>query len=160
MPWAVCAGQSVSRHRVNSGQTEQMVVPALMTVVTAEGTVEQWHLAHSALAKRGHRLVLESPSEVEWTAEASDVFECLMVLRQQLEPKGVRLCCHGSRRDAWASGMQRDMGAGLNTYLLGAVVEGERPPSVPTLDFAPPELVVSRDDQMEWHREWLRSRGA
>ena len=137
-----------------------MVVPALMTVVTAEGTLEQWHLAHSALAPRGHRLVLESPSEVEWTAEASDVFECLMVLRQQLEPEGVRLCCHGSRLDAWASGLQRDMGSGLSIYLLGAVAEGERPPSVPTLDFAPPELVVSRDDQMEWHREWLRSHGA
>jgi hypothetical protein len=61
-----------------------MVVPELLTVVTAEGTLDQWQLTHSVLASRGHRLILRSPSEVEWAAGASDVFECLMVLRQQL----------------------------------------------------------------------------
>ena len=137
-----------------------MVVPELMTVVTTQGTLDHWQLTHSAVAPRGHRLMLRSPSDVEWAAEASDVFECLMVLRQQLEPEGVRLCCHGSRLDAWASGMQRDMGSGLSTYLLDGVAKGERPPAVPTLAFAPPELVVSRDDQIAWHSDWLRSRGA
>jgi hypothetical protein len=55
--------------------------------------------------------------------------------------------------------MQRDMGSGMSTYLLGGVAKGERPPAVPTLEFAPPELVVCRDDQIAWYSGWLRSRG-
>ena len=78
-----------------------------------------------------------------------------MGLREQVE--GIRLCCNGARRDAWASGMQRDMGSGFTTYLLGETPKGDRPPAVATLDAAPVEMIVTVDEQRSWCRAWLAS---
>jgi hypothetical protein len=43
-------------------------------------------------------------------------------LCRALDPRGIRLAINGARRDAWSSGMQRDMGEGRVVYLL---TEGE-----------------------------------
>jgi hypothetical protein len=83
-----------------------------------------------------------------------------MVLREQVEPRGIRVCCNGSRLDAWASGMQRDMGSGFSTYLLTGVAKGQRPPAVNTLDFAPPEVVVKVAEQRAWHKAWMGDSGS
>lgn len=109
---------------------------------------------------RGHRLVLTSESGADWAAEAGDVFECLMMLREQVEPEGIRLCCNGSRLDAWASGMQRDMGSGFSTYLLAGVSKGQRPPTANTLDFAPPEMIAKVTEQRAWYKAWLGDPGS
>lgn len=131
-----------------------MTPPDHITVAAADGRVDQWAIEHSTLG-RDHRLVLRSPTNDQWTSQARDVFECLMGLREQVEPLGLRLCCNGARRDAWASGMQRDMGSGFTTYLLGDTPKGQRPPAVATLDTAPIELVVTADEQRSWYRAWL-----
>jgi hypothetical protein len=95
----------------------------------------------------------------EWCSEEGDVFECLLTLRDDVERTGVRLCCNGARRDAWASGMQRDMGRGTSVYLLADVPRGTRPPQVDTLGSAPADAVVSVQEQRAWHSDWLESRG-
>lgn len=56
------------------------------------------------------------------------------------------MCCNGARRNAWASGMQRDMGRGRVVYLLD---DSRRPPSVPTLGLAPAEQVVTVQEQKD-----------
>ena len=84
--------------------------------------------------KHPHRLTLSPDTGESWLAERSDVFERLLALRAEVEPGGLLLCYNGSRRDAWASGMARDMGGGYSVYLLAGVAEGERPPLAATLD--------------------------
>lgn len=62
-----------------------------------------------------------------------------------------------SRPDAWASGMQCDMGEGRVVYLL---VKGKagRPEQVSTHGSAPVSHVGTVDDQDRQHDQWLLSR--
>jgi hypothetical protein len=92
-----------------------------------------------------------------WTATGTDVFEALMNLRLDLEAEGVRLCCNGARRNAWASGMQRDMGRGRFVHLLEKGTTG-RPPQVRTLDAAPCGEIVTVQEQKDFHADWLAQR--
>jgi len=82
--------------------------------------IEEWRIEEETVPARGYRLTLGAPDGRHWSAVAGDLFECLIVLRNQIEPLGMRACCNGARRDAWASGMQRDMGRGASVYLLRA----------------------------------------
>ena len=93
---------------------------------------------------------LRGSDGMTWAADEWDIFECLLAIRKQVEPLGVLVCCNGSRRDAWASGMARDMGGGRTVYLLSGVRAGERPPMVETLAPASPEDVVIVAEQLAW----------
>ena len=42
----------------------------------------------------------------------------LVRLRRQLEPNGLMVAVQGSRRDTYPSGMARDMGGGLQVYIM------------------------------------------
>jgi hypothetical protein len=120
--------------------------------------IEEWRIEEGTVPARGYRLKLRAPDERQWSGEARDLFECLIEIRNQIEPLGMRACCKGTRRDAWASGMQRDMGRGAFVYLLEGVPPKQRPPQVNTLDPAPIDTVASVAEQRAWHDEWLRRR--
>jgi hypothetical protein len=64
---------------------------------------------------------------------------------------------NGTRRDAWASGIQCDMGEGRVVYLLAEGQAG-RPEQVSTLGPAPVSRVGTVEDQDHQHEQWLRSR--
>lgn len=53
-----------------------------------------------------------------YTATAMDMFEALVRLRRQLEPKGWMVAVQGSRRDTYPSGMGRDVGGGRRIYVM------------------------------------------
>jgi hypothetical protein len=130
-----------------------------MTVLSPTGETEQWTLDLDTIAPHhAYRLTVGAPDGRNWTAEDSDVFACLSAVREQVEPVGYRLCCNGARRDAWASGMQRDMGGGIVVYLLADVIGHDRPPQVETLAAAPPDAVCTVAEQRSWHDSWLASR--
>lgn len=134
-------------------------VPEQITAVRTDGTVDAWSLELTRIQpQRIYRLSCRDGDGREWAAESSDVFACLMDLRRQVESMGIRLCCNGSRRDAWSSGMQRDMGEGLVVYLLSEVPKGVRAPQVPTLDPIEPSLAVAVGEQEAWYQEWLGPR--
>jgi hypothetical protein len=101
-----------------------------------------------------YRLWLRSPAGGTWSAEAGDIFWCLVELRRQVEPDGMSLCCNGARRDAGVSGMLAEMGEGRRVYLLDGVGLSERPPMVETLAPAPCDEVVSVDEQLAWLDDW------
>jgi hypothetical protein len=48
----------------------------------------------------------------------SDLFECLVEIRKQLELEGGLVCCEGARRDVFPSGMARQMGGARHAYRL------------------------------------------
>jgi hypothetical protein len=66
---------------------------------------------------------------MNWSAEGPDLFKALRELRRALDLLGIRLGVNGARRDAWASGMQCDMGEGRVVYLL-AEGRADRPEQV------------------------------
>lgn len=119
------------------------------------GHVESWILSCEVVGPRDFRLNLEAGDRRRWTIEDWNVFDCLMRLRLQTEEAGWLICCNGARREAWCSGMARDMGHGELVYLLDRDLQGQRPPTVHTLDPVAPELAVTVREQFQGHADWL-----
>ena len=109
-------------------------------------------------AHREYVLRLHSDDGRMWSATGSNVFGCLLELRQELERASIALACKGSREDTWASGMQVDMGQGLVVYLLSDVQSGERPPEVRTLEPADWDRIATVAQQTAWHEAWISQR--
>ena len=126
--------------------------------VASESGDQQWTLTTSRRG-RDWLIALTDNDGNSWASEGPDLFEALRALRRTVDPLGIRLGVNGARRNAWASGMQRDMGEGRFVYLL---TEGEtgRPPQVSTLGPSSLAEVGSVREQEEQHARWLSSRPA
>ena len=126
--------------------------------VASESGDQQWTLTTSRRG-RDWLIALTDHDDNSWAAEGPDLFEALRALRRIVDPLGIRLSVNGACRNAWASGMQRDMGEGRVVYLL---TEGEtgRPPQVSTLGPASFAEVGSVAEQDELLARWLSSRPA
>ncbi len=134
-----------------------LIVAENHLVLVRSGASEQrWPLTTSRRG-RDWLLMLTSPDRKSWVAEGPDLFKALQALRRIVDPLGIRLGVNGAHRDAWASGMQCDMGEGRVVYLL---VEGQagRPEQVSTLGPTPVSHVGTVDDQDRQHEQWPRSR--
>jgi ADP-ribosyl-[dinitrogen reductase] hydrolase len=91
------------------------------------------------------------------STHGDDMIECLRQVRERIESAGWRLLCNGARRDAHASGMQRDMFGGAVLYLLQLGAEASSHDVVPTFEPAPESLVVNLAEQEAYHAAWLAS---
>jgi hypothetical protein len=144
---ADCSGFTITTMRGSESYTVR---------VASEAGDQQWTLT---TGRRGREwlIAIADHDGNRWAAEGPDLFEALRVLRSAADPLGIRLGVNGARRDAWASGMQRDMGEGRFVYLL---TEGEtgRPPQVSTLGPASLMDVGTVREQEELHARWLSSR--
>jgi len=126
-------------------------------VAATDATRAHWALT-VARQGRGWLLALRGDGTQTWAASGPDLFEALRNLRRLIDPLGFRLALNGARRDAWASGMQRDMGEGRYVYLLEPGQTG-RPEQVDTLATAPIELIGSVAEQEAHYAHWLNARG-
>jgi len=88
------------------------------------------------------------------TASAEDAFAALAAVRRRLEPDGWLLAVAGARRDAYPSGMLRELG-GEQVYLLVPGKPAEQ--RLDTFSDAPPEAVTTVDEQREAYEAWWKS---
>jgi hypothetical protein len=113
-------------------------------------------LAVMGTEDRDYTLQITVPSLGSRVVVDRDYFECLLKLRDQLEPLGYRFLVNGARRNAWPSGMARDMGAGVTAYLLELGKHGERFPSVRIFEPADEVEIALVDEQRAFHDSWLK----
>jgi|CZKU01.1.fsa_nt_gi ADP-ribosylglycohydrolase len=104
-----------------------------------------------------YELALTAPSFGTIRFTADDLIACLRQLRERIEPAGWRLLCNGARRDANASGMQRDMFGGDVVYVLRPGVEASQADVVPTFGPAPARAIGTLQEQDAFHARWLQS---
>jgi hypothetical protein len=128
-------------------------------VLVRSGAVEQQWLLTADRRGRDWLLTIISPGGTSWRADGADLFKALRELRRLMDPLGIRLGVNGARRDAWASGMQCDMGEGRVVYLL-TEWQATRPQQVDTLAPAPLDSVGTVDEQDKQYERWLSSRRA
>jgi len=140
---------------MDAGVGDSFEIPVIDAGGSRGGSSASWSLTLTKPAPHLVSLTLTSVGGQTWEGIGGDVFDALMSLRSKVEPDRVQLCCNGARRNAWSSGMQRDMGEGYGTYILPDQRSRERPPEVPTLDAAPPSEVVTVAEQRAWHKAWL-----
>ncbi|WP_163504679.1 hypothetical protein [Fodinicola acaciae] len=81
-------------------------------------------------------------------AQENDLFECLVVVRRQLELRGISLCCEGARSDVFPSGMARQMGGGRKAYRHFAAGE-QRPQLVDIFASTDCSKICRVDEQLE-----------
>lgn len=94
-----------------------------------------------------------------YTATGPDMFEALVRLRLQLEPDGLMVAVQGSRRDTYPSGMARDMGGGMQVYIMRPGLRGRREDLVKTLDDASPDQIATVDEQRAFAGAWRAELG-
>jgi hypothetical protein len=90
-------------------------------------------------------------------ADADDLFEVLVRIREQLEPQGWFVAVQGSRLDTFPSGMQRDMGVGLSVYVLRMGEPARLGDVVETFAEADPSLLATVDAQHRHTADWQSS---
>ena len=78
-------------------------------------------------------------------------------LMVELDDSGVRIGVQGARRNAWASGMQRDMARGFSVYLLSLRRTRGRPPTAQTFASIAVSEAGTLAEQDAFHEEWLAS---
>lgn len=88
-------------------------------------------------------------------AEATDFFEALCLIRQQLDPEGLTPFCYGASLNVYPSGMARDMGLGLKAYRLTKGEPARRADLVEIFDAGPDVTPASVQAQETFWREWL-----
>jgi hypothetical protein len=93
-----------------------------------------------------------------YTATGPDMFEALVRLRRQLEPDGLMVAVQGARRDTYPSGMARDMGGGMQVYVIHPGLPARREDRVKTLDDAPPDQIATVADQRAFVEAWWAER--
>jgi hypothetical protein len=93
-----------------------------------------------------------------YTATGSDMFMALVRLRRQLEPDGLMVAVQGARRDTYPSGMARDMGGGLQVYVMRPGLPARLEDTVKTLDDASPDQLATVDEQRAAFDAWLAER--
>ncbi|HEY0395515.1 MAG TPA: hypothetical protein VGD01_13540 [Candidatus Elarobacter sp.] len=86
-----------------------------------------------------------------------DYFSAMIELRRRLEREGLVPLINAARRDVWASGMAREMGAGLRAYVL---VPGRRSNTTHLISIFEPastEDVGTVDEQERFMHAWVTS---
>ncbi len=127
-----------------------MIERTTIKLATPDGATEDCDLEFEVTA---HTVVIKSTSagtgKKIW--HGNDAFHALELFRRKIEPKGFRVLCNGSRRDAYPSGMCRDMGRGFMLYPIPA----DGPPDLKTFDPAALELVGTVEEQLSNWKDWI-----
>jgi hypothetical protein len=85
----------------------------------------------------------------------SDFFECLIMLREELDRFSYYPLCNGARIDVYPSGMCRDMGNGLCAYIHAPNKQVDMEDLVDIFDYANPDLIASVDEQRKFYRSLI-----
>lgn len=93
-----------------------------------------------------------------YLVEARDLFDGLIMLRNELEKSGKKVLCNGARKNVWPSGMCRSMGGGRKAYVMEMGCPARE--KVNIFDYAAPELIVTTKEQEEYSKEWFAGFGS
>lgn len=87
----------------------------------------------------------------------SDLFECLVDLRQEFSVKKYLLLCNGARVNVYPSPMSRDMGGARLAYLLTLGKQSKREDLIDIFNYAEFIDIGSVEEQKRFYNSWLKS---
>jgi hypothetical protein len=114
------------------------------------------NLSWEELPDRNFRIILTVPDGVV-SVIGSDLFQGLQELRLLLEPRGLSVAVQGGRKNAWASGMQRNMTGAQKVYLCHEGRHMSKENLVNIFDDADPSELATVAEQNENYRLWRES---
>jgi hypothetical protein len=107
----------------------------------------------------GFELYLSLESE-RLHADGEDLFEALLNLRRQLEPRGIQILLNGSARNVWPSPMARSMGGGRLAYKMTLGHQARTVDLVDIFEHDPAVEHVAIREQEAFLEQWFSSLGA
>ena len=119
-------------------------------IVVAEFSVEQF-------PDRNWQLTAVIPGFAPMLVSGGDLLECLRTLKRKTDPDAIRWLCHGARREAWASGMLRDMSGASKVYITKIGLPTTRSDLVPIFGAVARDAVGTVEEQDAYHHAWLNS---
>jgi hypothetical protein len=118
--------------------------------------VLHWALRGQGETRQQYRMLLEwSGTPIQ--ADADDLFEALVRIREQLEPQGWFVAVQGSRLGVYPTAMQREMAGGLNVQVMRMGEQARLGDVVETFAEADPSTLATVAAQRERAMEWERS---
>ena len=105
------------------------------------------------------RLIDKHTGKLNFSCKSSDLFNCLVMLREQyLEKKNLMVQCNGARRDVYPSRMSRQMSGGLKAYRLRLGQPAERSQLLDIFDSVEDlSNIATVKEQKEFYQKWLSS---
>jgi len=95
-------------------QNEVQVIISSTTVQSSKAKIIYYPLYSTRFRKGKYQMELYLIDGKIFKSESQEsYFTAMFELRKQLESENIKLCCWGAKKDVWPSGMQADMGAGL-----------------------------------------------
>jgi hypothetical protein len=91
------------------------------------------------------------------TVTAGDLFDALSLIRLEAEKYGYFILCNGARKDAYPSGMSRNMGRGRKLYLFRNGIPARREDLVDIFEPAEFEQVGTVAEQHVAYETWWKS---
>ncbi|HZZ41828.1 MAG TPA: hypothetical protein VFE58_02735 [Tepidisphaeraceae bacterium] len=138
-------------------QFATQILDQTILLADREGSLEECQLRGGHLIDRSKspRVGMEArnPKLGVQYYEDFDLFRCLALFRQEIEPNGWRVLCNAARLNAWQSGMSSQMSAGMKIYLLRSKQEGGSV-LVDAFEKAPLSEVVTFDRQEAWVKDF------
>jgi hypothetical protein len=104
-------------------------------------------------------LVFTSSVVKKFTTVNSDLFECLVDLRQELAKYSYRPLCNGARKDVYPSRMCREMAGGISAYIMRFGQPAKLEDIVDIFDYSEPSLIASVEEQLVFYESWIRPNG-
>ena len=123
---------------------------------TAGESVQAVFIVEQGLPHHQCRLQLQFAGR-DVVGEASDYFEAMCRIREQLESTGWRPICYGASRNVYPSGMGRDMGRGLKAYRMQLGQLTKRSDLVRIFETGPDVDPVSVAVQRAFWKDWMKS---
>ena len=98
-------------------------------------------------------LELDINSRRKFQSDGEDVFQCLQMIRLDLENQGIKILCNGARKNVSPSGMGRQMSNGQKIYVLNL---GQSATELVDI-FDPAEVteIGTVAEQLDFYKEWV-----
>ena len=131
-----------------------IALPKISVCIYINGSFDLAELELIIDSHRNARITLKYKHK-EITKVATDFFEALCLIRQELENENILILCNGARKDVYPSSMGRQMGMGLKAYVheLGKNTNN----IVKIFEKADLELISSVSEQKEFYYKWLET---
>jgi hypothetical protein len=105
---------------------------------------------------RTYSISLDGP-EGPIAGNGSDLFQALQEIRLELEPRGWLIAVQGARKDAYPTGMVRDMIGARRVYILSLGRQAAREHLVDIFAEAAANSLGTVEQQKNYYRDWRLS---
>ncbi len=91
------------------------------------------------------------------SSKSENFFDALLILRKELEKRGIQILCNGAAENIYPSPMQLSMGTGRVAYKQNLGQQARTKDIVDIFEYDKSLNFVNIEAQLEFHNRWIKS---